>query len=541
MARRTSRSARIAALGLLVQTDAFRSAPLLYLQGIAWRIRGLRVRSRNRLAVLAGRSPHAYALWIAQRERIEAQSQTAGPEIWPIVDCRRGCEGLPETLASIAEAGSPASPILIGGEPAEGTHHIRSPGNIRALFKEPNDAWLLPLRPGDRLARNAFAAYATAAAKAHTAWVMYADDDLISNGRRSKPHFKPDWNPELFEHHDYVSGSCILRFDFEADELPAGDDWIEAATRLAIAKAPPLHLRQVLHHRRARPLPIVPARPADMSRRALPPVTTIIPTRNGLELLRTSIEGVRQTVYGSIETIVVDNGTDDPATLAYLKSLEREGATILRMPGPFNYSTLNNAAVEHATGELLCFLNNDVKIMDDDWLALLAQHAVKPDMGAVGARLLYPDGSIQHAGVFTGIGGGAGHAHRYQKADTEGYFSRARLPQRVSAVTAACMVVEKRKFLAVGGFDEVRFPVAFNDVDLCMKLNSRGWQSFYEPRATLIHHESKTRGADRSKEKRARFARELATLKQVWGTDKACDPYHHPSLSPFCEEFLVRL
>jgi GT2 family glycosyltransferase len=211
------------------------------------------------------------------------------------------------------------------------------------------------------------------------------------------------------------------------------------------------------------------------------------------------------------------------------------------MPGPFNYSTLNNAAVEHATGELLCFLNNDVEIMDGDWLAVLAQHAVKPDIGAVGARLLYPDGSIQHAGVFTGIGGGAGHAHRYQKADTEGYFSRARLPQRVSAVTAACMVVEKRKFLAVGGFDEVRFPVAFNDVDLCMKLNSRGWQSFYEPRATLIHHESKTRGADRSKEKRARFARELATLKQVWGTDKACDPYHHPSLSPFCEEFLVRL
>jgi GT2 family glycosyltransferase len=176
---------------------------------------------------------------------------------------------------------------------------------------------------------------------------------------------------------------------------------------------------------------------------------------------------------------------------------------------------------------------------DPDWLWLLVEHAAKPDIGAVGARLLYPDGTIQHAGVFTGIGGGAGHAHRFIDGEAQGYFERARLPQRVSAVTGACMVVARDKFLAVGGFDEQRFPVAFNDVDLCLKLNRAGWQSFYEPRSTLIHHESKSRGSDRLRINRARFAGELAALKATWHTDQFRDPYHHPHLSPFCEQFLV--
>jgi len=207
--------------------------------------------------------------------------------------------------------------------------------------------------------------------------------------------------------------------------------------------------------------------------------------------------------------------------------------------GAFNFSRLNNVAVRRATGDLLCFLNNDVEMPDPDWLAILVRQAVRPAIGAVGARLLYPDGTIQHAGVFTGIGGGAGHAHRFLGKDEGGYFERARLPQRVSAVTGACLVVARKKFLEVGGFDEEDFPVAFNDVDLCLKLNERGWQSFYEPRATLIHHESKSRGSDSLKANRARFAEELAALKRKWHTDERPDPFHHPHLSPFCEQFLI--
>ena len=209
------------------------------------------------------------------------------------------------------------------------------------------------------------------------------------------------------------------------------------------------------------------------------------------------------------------------------------------MPGPFNFSALNNAAVKHARGDYLCFLNNDVEMVDGDWLFLLIRQAMRSDVGAVGARLLYPDGALQHAGVVTGVGGGAAHAHRNLRDADGGYFLRDRLPQQVSAVTAACLVVSKEKFLEVGGFDEVDFPVAFNDVDLCLKLNARGWQSFYEPRAILIHHESKSRGSDSAKENRQRFAGELAALKRHWRTDQLRDPFHHPHLSPFCEQFHI--
>jgi GT2 family glycosyltransferase len=270
-----------------------------------------------------------------------------------------------------------------------------------------------------------------------------------------------------------------------------------------------------------------------------PLVSVIIPTRNHLGLLRTSVEGVRRAAYPRLETVVIDNDSDDPGTLDYLSTLEREGMMVLRMPGAFNYSALNNAAVDRASGAFLCFLNNDVEMIDRDWLAVLVRQALRPEIGAVGARLLYPDRTIQHAGVFTGIGGGAGHGHRFQRADDPGYFDRARLPQQVSAVTAACLVVARDKFLAVGGFDEETFPVAFNDVDLCLKLNARGWQSLYEPRATLIHHESKSRGDDRARPNRLRFAAELAALKRKWHTDANSDPYHHPQLSRFSEQFVV--
>lgn len=531
--------ARLVWLWLLVQADAFRSAPLLYLQGVAWRMRGLRVRSRNRLSALAGRSPHAYSLWIERVERAREHQPPLGIQnIWPVVDCRKGSAGLEETLASIVAAGAKVDPIVIGSEAPPGTRQVANVRELGAILGE-HTGWLLPLAPGDRLSPRSLATYASAANHSHNANLIYADDDLSSGGIRQEPHFKPDWNAELFQHHDFISGSAIVRVERETLAALPDDDWVAALTRRAVQRGAPIHITQILHHRAWRPRPVVPAKHADSICRKGPKVTAIVPTRNGYDLLRTCLEGLRSTAYEDIETIVVDNGSDDPTTLAYLEDIERGDVTIIRAPGPFNYSKLNNAAVKQATGELLCFLNNDVEMIDPDWLGMLVLHATKADIGAVGARLLYPDGTIQHAGVFTGIGGGAGHAHRFQRADDPGYFERARLPQRVSAVTAACMVVAREKFVGVGGFNEELFPVAFNDVDLCLKLNSRGWQSFYEPRSTLIHHESKSRGSDRSGAKRARFAGELAALKRMWNTDELRDPYHHPHLSPFCEQFLI--
>ena len=528
-------------LSVHVQADAFRFAPIAYLQAIAWRVRGLRVRSRNRLAALAGRSSHAYALWI-ERHDSSAPEPSLSPDsacIQVVIDCRQSVSELQATLRSVRDTGLTTRPILVGDTQSAPRHCIQRALEIGKLVPH-SSIWLLTMQAGDLLARDSGAIYARALRRAGDASIIYADDDLMDvRGRRHSPHFKPDWNPELYEHHDFVTGSCIVRVDRSTIADLPDEGWAEAIVQTAIKSGgTPRHVQHVLHHRRSRPAPSVPAKPASFAGSNVP-VSVIIPTRNADELLRMCLTGVRQTRYDGLETIVVDNGSDQPRALEYLAMLEAEGVTVIRLPGPFNYSALNNAAVRTARGHLLCLLNNDVEMTDADWLSLLVMHAVKPDIGAVGARLLYPDGSIQHAGVFTGIGGGAAHGHRYQQAEERGYFERARLPQRVSAVTAACMVVARDKFLAVGGFDEINFPVAFNDVDLCLRLNSRGWQSFYEPRSTLIHHESKSRGSDRARSNRNRFAGELAALKKIWRTDQVPDPYHNRNLSPFCEQFLV--
>jgi GT2 family glycosyltransferase len=239
--------------------------------------------------------------------------------------------------------------------------------------------------------------------------------------------------------------------------------------------------------------------------------------------------------------IVVDNDSDDPATLAYLASLEPARVRVLRHPGTFNYSAINNRAAAEARGRLLCLLNNDIEVTTPDWLAIMATQALRDDVGAVGAQLLYPDGRIQHAGVVIGVGNAAGHAHRFLRPGDKGYFRRHAFPQFTSAVTGACLVVARDRFLAVKGLDERNFAVAFNDVDLCLRLNQRGWQSLYEPRAVLIHHESVSRGLDLDPVGAARFAGELAALKSIWKTDEIVDRFHHPQLSRASEQFSVAI
>jgi O-antigen biosynthesis protein len=532
-------------LRLRVHVDALFCNPLHYVQAIAWRIRGLRVRSRNKIAPLMGRSPRAYRLWIASVEpRTRGELLSDIPEklpcVVPVIDCTAGSDGLEATVESLNSAGGGADFIVIGCNGKFGRVPGLGPRDLSKLL-DLEGTWLCIVDAGDRLAPGALGIYARAAARAPNHSVIYADDDLLEMGDRCAPHFKSDWNPELFEHHDYLTKSAIVRATPElARDLPLRS-WAEALTRAAIRRAAPLHVAAVLHHRQKRPQPSIPAKPHLLFKQTPPLVSVIVPTRNARPLLEACIGGVRRTAYPNIELIVVDNGSDDPATLRYLDALAADGAQVLRIDGPFNFSALNNYAAQHSRGELLCFLNNDVEIVDTDWLALLVRQAIRSDLGAIGARLLYPDGTIQHAGVVTGVGGGAAHAHRFEGESEYGYFSRSRLPQRVSAVTAACLVVAKDKFAAVEGFNERDFPVAFNDVDLCLKLNARGWQSFYEPRAVLIHHESKSRGSDSAIENRARFADELSALKRQWGTDRLRDPYHHPQLSPFCEQFHIAL
>ena len=536
-ARAVDHMGRTLLLVLRVHADAFALDPKTYLRAVGWRLRGLKVRSRNAIAPLTGRSPHAYSLWMRRTEARTAPTAVPASlpvSILPVIDCRQGDSGAEETIASLRNSHA-LPPVTIGGATATGATRIDHPREL-SRWSAGGGVWLCPLLPGDRLAPDALETYATAAAMSD-ARVIYAADDLLTGGTRRAPHFKPQWNPELFQHHDYLTGASII---FATDIDPASEEgWVEDLLAQALLGGAPVHVPRVLHHRQKRPAPVVPASPAEPLAAPVPLVSVIIPSRNQLGLLRTCIDGLKRVAYARVEVIVIDNDSDDPATLEYLRALERDGAAVLHMPGAFNYSRLNNAAARGATGDFLCFLNNDVEMIDEAWLAPLVRQALRPEIGAVGARLLYPDGTIQHAGVFTGIGGGAGHGHRFQREVDPGYFERARLPQQVSAVTAACMVVARDKFLAVGGFDEVDFPVAFNDVDLCLKLNARGWQALYEPRATLIHHESKSRGSDSAKANKARFAGELAALKRKWHTDVNTDPYHHPQLSRFSEQFLV--
>lgn len=543
---RRSEAVRLLFLRFAIHADAFRLSPLAYLQAVMWWAGRRRLRARNRFAALLSQSKFAYPLWIRSVEpdtvgallqcakRKGLRGETVIPVILPTLDDA----AVQSTLASIAP--SEESPIVVGGlhnSNARQVAGLKQLGQIAAN----EGTWFCFVEAGDRLAPHALELYSYAAAQAMGRSVIYADDDLLVSDERSEPHFKSDWNAELFQAHDFVSGAAAVRVTPQMLGSLADNATLASLVDRAVCDADPLHIPAVLHHRQCRPAARPPSKLRTGQSDNRPAVAVIVPTRNRLPLLRKCLEGVRQTEYSPIELIVVNNDSDDPATLQYLAALKSEGVTVLDVGGAFNFSALNNRAAAIASSKLLCFLNNDVEIVDPAWLAHLVPHALKSDIGAVGARLLYPDGTVQHAGVVTGVGGGAAHAHRFQRNDEPGYFMRDRLPQRVSAVTAACLLVEKAKFLAVGGFDERKFAVAFNDVDLCLKLNEQGWQSFYEPRATLIHHESKSRGKDSARANRVRFASELQALKERWGTHRLRDPYHNPNLSPFCEQFRIGL
>ncbi|WP_065846419.1 glycosyltransferase family 2 protein [Sphingobium sp. Ndbn-10] len=522
-------------LMLSIHFDAFRAGPYAYLTALWWRLRRKRLRSRGQFARLLGRSRRAYDLWMLWEEGAVATNgdHLGKAPILAIIDVRPGQGELQETLRNLSAEGIAAFPI--------GTSDLPTLVDAVRQIDWSQNPWLMPIIAGDRVALGAANAYRTAIAGSEVQ-IAYADDDLLNNsGRRTAPHFKPDWNKELFRHFDYLSGACILRASQqEVEGLAKAPDWARLLVARKAGEGVPLHVRKILHHRRARPRPQVPAVP-DSSSKELPPVSVIVPTRNRVNLLQTCLMGLAATDYPDIEVIVVDNDSDDAQTLAFLAGLERPRYHVLRHQGVFNYSAINNRAVEAARGRLLCLLNNDIEVIEPHWLATMAVQALREDVGAVGARLLYPDGRIQHSGVVIGVGNAAAHAHRLLRPEEEGYFYRHALPQFASAVTAACLVVTRDRFLAAGSFDERNFAVAFNDVDLCLRLNQKGWQSFYEPRATLIHHESVSRGFDRDPVGAARFAGELAALKRLWRTDEVVDPFHHPELSRASERFVVRL
>lgn len=268
-----------------------------------------------------------------------------------------------------------------------------------------------------------------------------------------------------------------------------------------------------------------PMPPASLS----PSISIIIPTRDRLELLAACLASVRPALTPQIDIIIVDNGSAAPETLAFFDQIQREPRMrVIKAPGPFNFSLLSNEGAKASKADVLVFLNNDVTAIDAAWLGKLAFLALDPQTGAVGARLLYPSGRLQHSGIILGLGGHAGHIELGLDPNDPGIFGRAKHDHRLMAVTGACLAVERAKFEAVGGFDAINLPVDLNDVDLCLRLYERGWPSVLASEAVLIHHESASRGRH---SRTPRYAGERAYFRKRWGALMRDDPHYHPALS----------
>lgn len=458
--------------------------------------------------------------------------------------------------------------------------HISAASN--SAIKVASGEWIALLDHDDLLSEQALFWVIEAINQTPDVRVIYSDEDKIdADGVRFGAYFKTDWNRPLFYSQNMISHlgvyhTALVREVGGFEVGMEGSQDYDLALRCVerIADHQIHHIARVLYHWRvhndstamsgdAKPYAQMAgerALQAHFVRRGIkatvervkdsyrvryalpeqpPLVSLIIPTRNGLDLLRTCVQSILAlTTYRNYEILIVDNGSDDPATLDWLVGVQRDQRVrVLRDDRPFNYSALNNNAARHARGELLGLINNDLEVITPDWLDEMVSHALQPDIGAVGARLWYPDNTLQHAGVIVGLGGVAGHGHVHMARHHDGYFGRASLLSAFSAVTAACLVIRKSIFEEVGGLNEVDLEVAFNDVDFCLRVRELGYTNMLTPYAELYHYESASRGQDDTPEKSARFNREVSYMQQRWAHVLPNDPAYSPNLTLLYEDF----
>jgi glycosyltransferase involved in cell wall biosynthesis/LmbE family N-acetylglucosaminyl deacetylase len=410
------------------------------------------------------------------------------------------------------------------------------------------------------------------------AGILYSDEDkLNSAGARCNPYFKCDFNPELMLAHNMISHlGCYRKSWLDAvggfrEGLDGSQDY-DLALRIIekIPAAQIIHIPHVLYHWRITPestahnlntksyaqSAAIRALTDHLVRRGLsgtvmpcpemphigyrvqfdcplpqPMVSIVIPTRDKAALLETCIDSIlTKTSYTNYEIIVMDNGSAESATFKLFDRLKVKRVRIIRDESPFNYPALNNQAVQHSQGQYICLMNNDIEIITPGWLEEMVSFASQPSIGAVGARLWYPNDRIQHAGVIVGLGGVAGHAFVNLKRGEPGYFGRALVHQSYSAVTAACLVVRKSIYEEVGGLDE-RLAIAFNDVDFCLRIRDAGYRNVWTPYAEMYHHESVSRGSEDTPQKKARFDQECDFIRRRWADMTAYDPAYSPNLT----------
>jgi O-antigen biosynthesis protein len=442
-------------------------------------------------------------------------------------------------------------------------------------------SWVAFVDHDDVLAESALALFALKIAADPGLGVIYSDKDKISeNGERVEPFFKTEFDPLLLMAQNYLCHLAAYRRDLvEAaggfrEGYEGSQDW-DLALRITETLAPEqiAHIPRILYHwrihsgstagslsaksyaadagersvrdqmeRLGQPGKVIPVKSTGWNRVSwkmpdpAPLVSIIIPTRDGKYLHR-CLDSIRfRTTYQNIEILVVDNGSLTYSVLEYLGAND-SWLTVIRDDSPFNYAEINNRAVAQSNGEVICLLNDDTEVINGDWLEEMISQLMQPSVGAVGAKLYYPEGLIQHAGVILGMLGIAGHALR--KCDRLSFADQGRmqLPRCYSAVTAACMAVRREAWDHVGGMDAVNLPVAFNDIDFCLRLGEAGWRVVFTPYAELTHHESISRGSDIEGERAPLFENEKRYMHERWGPILGNDPAYNPNLS-LIDEFL---
>ncbi|WP_258959257.1 glycosyltransferase [Paenibacillus tyrfis] len=415
--------------------------------------------------------------------------------------------------------------------------------------------------------------------------MIYSDEDKISvNGERHSPFFKPDWSPDTFLSQMYTCHLGVYRTSLIREiggfrRGYEGSQDYDLVLRLTEHTDNIYHIPKVLYHWRSIPQSTASGVSAkdytkDAGYKALvdavkrrgfnarvealnvpnlylihhepvgsPKVSILIPTRNMSQLLDQCLISIfEKTTYSNFEVVIIDNESNEQEIFQIFdkwKKNEPNRFKVLRQNIPFNYSRLNNEAIKVAEGELILLLNNDIEVITPTWLEEMVGQAVRSNIGAVGANLLYPDDTTQHAGIILGIGGVAGHSHKYFNADDFGYFSRLRMVTNYSAVTAACLMLRKKVYEEVGGLDEL-LTVAFNDVDFCLRIREKGYYIVWLPQVKLYHHESKSRGQEDTLEKQERFRKEIEFMQKRWGDKLTSDPFYNVNLTLDFEDFRIK-
>ena len=439
--------------------------------------------------------------------------------------------------------------------------------NLSDITIESKATWILCVKEGIRLDKYAQAEFMKAAyqpgkvMQSGVHWDMvdnpdfiYADADEYSESEHGEtqyinPKFKPDYNMELQKSTAYIGAAFLISreiYDKVRNSMQAWQGWLNFQSRCIEEAKGILHIPKVLYHEKHQDnieKDVYKATAVEMQQASgyagQPLISIIIPNKDEVETLKTCLHSILQSTYTNYEIIIVENNSTNPDTFSYYRKLQEENEQIqvvtFQTEQGFNYSAINNYGVSFAQGEYLVLLNNDIELITTDWLERMLVHCQQPKNAIVGARLYYPDDTIQHAGIMVGIGGHARgvaiNMYTGLPREEAGYMKRASAQQNLSAVTAACMMIKKCVFEEVGGFHEY-LTVAFNDVDLCLKARKAGYLVVYDPSIEAYHYESKSRGQEDTEEKVRRFQTEIEYMRTQWNDIlRYGDPYYNPNLT----------